>query len=67
MLVLIFVASGRYYHMELGVGNVGINVDTTSHFWFGENPLVFEWGPHGFGDGICGLMLGLHTHKEILI
>ena len=52
--------------MTLGVGHVETIVGTASHFWFGENPLVFEWGIHGFGDGICGLMLGLHTHKESL-
>jgi hypothetical protein len=65
--LLIFVALGRYYHMNLGVGHVGIVVDTTSHFHFGENPPGFEWGIHGFDDGICGIVLGLHTHKESLI
>ena len=53
--------------MTLCVGCVGIIVGTTSHFRFGENPLGFEWGLHGFGDGLGGLMLGLHTHKESLI
>jgi hypothetical protein len=53
--------------MALGVGHVGIIVGTTSHFRFGKPPLVFEWGIHGFGDEICGLVLGLHTHKESLI
>ena len=62
-----FVASGRYFHTTLGVRHVGIVVGTTSHFQFGENPLGFEWGIHGFDDGICGLVLGLHTHKESLI
>jgi hypothetical protein len=65
--VLIFVTSGSYSHMTLGVGYVGIIVGTTSHFWFRENPLGFEWGIHGFDDGICGHMLAIHTHKEILI
>jgi hypothetical protein len=53
-----------YSHMNLGVGNVGI---TTSHFWFSENPLGFEWRIYGFGDEICGLALGLHAHKASLI
>jgi hypothetical protein len=53
--------------MTLGLGHVGIIVGITSHFMFGENPLVFEWGIHGFGDGLCGLVLGLHIHKESLI
>jgi len=43
------------------------SVGTISHFLFGEIPLGFEWGIHGFDDGICGLVLGPHTHKEILI
>jgi hypothetical protein len=64
---LSFIASDRYSHMTLGVGHVGIIVDTTTHFWFGENPLVFELGFHGFCDGICGLVLKLDTHKESLI
>ena len=53
--------------MTLGVVNVGIVVGTTSHFRFGKKPLSFEWGIHGFGDGLCGLVLGLHTRKESLI
>jgi hypothetical protein len=65
--VLIFVDLGRYSHMNLGVGHVGIVMGTTSHFWFGENPLGFEWGLHVFGDVICGISLGIHTYKEILI
>ena len=60
---MIFVALSRYSHITIGVEHVGIFVGTTSHFLFGENPLVFEWGLHGFDDGICGLLLGLHTHK----
>jgi hypothetical protein len=65
--MLVFVALGRYSHITLGVGHVVIIVGTTSHFQFGENPSGFEWEIHGFGDGICGLVLGIHTHKEILI
>ena len=65
--MLIFVASCMYSHVTLSVGHVEIVMGTTSHFQFGENPIGFEWGLHGFDDGICGLVLGLHTHKEILI
>jgi hypothetical protein len=65
--VFIFSASRRYSHMTIGVGHVGIIMGTTSYFQFGENPLGFEWVINGFDDGICGLVLGLHTHKEILI
>ena len=65
--MFIFLASGNYSHMNLGLENVGIFSSTTSHFWFGENPLGFEWGTHGFGDGIFFLALGIHTHKESLI
>jgi hypothetical protein len=46
---------------------VVIVMGTTSYFRFGENPFGFEWGLNGFDDGICGLVLGLYTHKEILI
>jgi hypothetical protein len=53
--------------MTLGFGHVGIMVGTTSHFWFREKPLGFEWGLYGFGDGICGHVLVLHTHKESLV
>jgi hypothetical protein len=53
--------------MNLSVGNVGIIMGTTSLFRFDENPLGFEWGLHGCGDAIFGIVLGLHTHKEILI
>jgi hypothetical protein len=64
---LIFVASSRYSHMNLGVGHVVIIMGTASYFRFGENPIGFEWGIHGFSDGIYGIMLGLYTQKEILI
>jgi len=30
---------------------VGLFVGTRLSFRFGENPLVFEWGLHGFGVG----------------
>jgi hypothetical protein len=43
---------------------VGIIIDTTLHFHFGENGLGMELGLHGIVDGICGLVLGLHTHIE---
>jgi hypothetical protein len=65
--MLIFVASGMYSHMLLGVVHVRIIMGTTSHFSFGEIHLGFEWGLHGFCDGISGLVLGLHTHKKKLI
>jgi hypothetical protein len=62
-----FVASGGISTRGQGVKHVGIFVDTRLTFWFGENPLGFEWGLHGFGDGIYVFVLGLHTHKESLI
>jgi hypothetical protein len=49
--------------MNLGVGHVGIVMGTTSHFQFGENCLGFEGVIHGFDDGICGFVLGLHNHN----
>jgi hypothetical protein len=51
--------------MALGVGHVRIVMDTTSHFRFGGKPLEMKLGLHGFGDGICGFVLGLHTHKKV--
>jgi hypothetical protein len=51
--------------MALGVGNVGIVMGTASQFQFGENPLGMQLGIHGFGDGLCGFLLGLHTHKKV--
>jgi hypothetical protein len=51
--------------MALGVGNVGIIVDTTSHFWLSENPVEMKQRLHGIGDGIFGFVLGLHTHKKV--
>jgi hypothetical protein len=64
---LICVASEMYSHMTLGVGHVGIIMGTTSHFQYGEKPLEFVCGIHGFDDGLCGLVLELHTHKENII
>jgi hypothetical protein len=29
-----------------------------------KNTLGFMLGFHGFDDGLCGLVLGLHTHKD---
>jgi hypothetical protein len=50
--------------MALGVGHMGIVVGTTSHFHFGENPLGFEWGFHGFGDGLFGLVLSFTPTRK---
>jgi hypothetical protein len=36
----VFVASGRYSHIGLGVGHVGIIVGTHNAFLFCENPFV---------------------------
>jgi hypothetical protein len=32
-----------------------------------KNAIGMKLGLHGFGGGIYGLVLGLHTHKEILV
>jgi hypothetical protein len=50
--------------VALGVGHVGILVGTSLHFHLGENPLGMKLGFHEFVDGLYGLVLGLHTHKE---
>jgi hypothetical protein len=54
--VLIFLASGKYSHMTLGVGNVEIIMGITSHSCLGENSHGMKLGLHVFGDGICGLV-----------
>jgi hypothetical protein len=59
-----FVASGGIPTRGQGVRHVGIFIGTRLAFQFGEIPLGFELGLHGFGDG---LVSGIHTHKESLI
>jgi hypothetical protein len=54
-----------YSHMVIGVGHVEIIMVTTSHFRFGENPLGMKLGLHGFGNGLCGFVMGLHTQKKV--
>jgi hypothetical protein len=53
--------------MTLGVVHVGIVMGTSLHFCLGENALGMKLGLHGLGDGLCGFVLGLHTHMESLI
>jgi hypothetical protein len=60
-----FCSFGQVFSHGLGVRHVGIFVGTRLALSFGENPLVFwAWG---LGDGLCGFVLGLHTHIEGLI
>jgi hypothetical protein len=59
-----FVASGGIPTRGHGVRHVGIFVGTRLHFRFSENALGMKLGLHGLGDGLCGLVLGCHTHKE---
>ena len=47
----VFVASGSYSHIGLGVGHVGIFVGTHIAFLFCENPFYIELG---FGIDIVG-------------
>jgi hypothetical protein len=65
--VLIFVAFEGIPTRCQGVKHVGIFISTRFTFHLVKTPLGFEWGIHGFGDGIYGLVLGLHTHKENII
>jgi hypothetical protein len=30
-----------------------------------KNTFGMKLGFHGFGDGLCEFMLGLHTHKKL--
>jgi hypothetical protein len=59
-----FVASGGIPTRGHGVRHVGIFVGTRLAFRFSENTLGMTLGPHGEVDGLFGLVLGFHTHKE---
>ena len=63
-LVDAFVASGGIPTRGHGVRHVGILVGTRLHLRFHENALGMRLGPHGLVDGLCGLVLGCHFHKE---
>ena len=60
-----FVASGGIPTSGLGVMDVGIVIGTRLHFHLSENTLGMKLGLHGLDDGICGFVLGLHTHKKV--
>jgi hypothetical protein len=62
-IVEAFVASRGIPTRGYGVMHVGIFVGTRLHLRFSENALGIRLGPHGLGDGPCGLVLGLYTHK----
>jgi hypothetical protein len=59
-----FVASGGIPTRGHGARHVGIFVGTKSTFHFSEIGLGMRLGPHGQVDGLCGFVLGFHTHKE---
>jgi len=59
-----FGASGGISTRGRGVKNVGILVGTRSSFCFSEIKLGMRSSPYGKFDGLCGLVLGFHTHKE---
>jgi hypothetical protein len=59
-----FVSSGCIPIRGRGVRHVEIFVGTISTFYFSEIGLGMRLGPHGQADGLCGLVLGFHTHKE---
>jgi hypothetical protein len=59
-----FVALGGIPTRGQGVRHVGIFVGTILSFHFSEISLGMRLGPHGKVDGICGLVMGCHTHKE---
>jgi hypothetical protein len=63
-MLKLFVASQGIPTRGHGIRHVGIFVGTRLLFCFSENALGMRLGPHGLGDGLCGLVLGFHTHKE---
>ena len=62
-----FCSFGQVFSYDHGVGHMGIIVGTMLHFCFEQNALGMKLGLHGLDDGLCGLVLGLHTHMEQLI
>jgi hypothetical protein len=58
------VASGGIPTRGQGVKHVGIFVGTHLSFRFSEIDLGMRLGSHGKVDGLCGLVMGCHTHKE---
>jgi len=64
--MLMFCSFRQVLSHGLGVEHVRIFVDTRFHFRLGENALRMKLGLHGIDDGICGLLLGFHTHMEEL-
>jgi hypothetical protein len=61
---LFIVASRGIPTRGQGVKNVEIVVGTSLSFLFSEIDLEMRLGPHGQFDGICGLVMGFHTHKK---
>jgi hypothetical protein len=59
-----FVASGGIPTSGQGVRHVEISVATRLAFRFSENTLGMRLGPHGQVGGLCGLVLGFHSHKK---
>jgi hypothetical protein len=47
-----------------GVRHMGIFVSTRLSFHLSKIGLGMRLGPHEKVDGICGLVMGCHTHKE---
>ena len=61
-----FCSFRKVFSHRLGVMHVRIFVGTILHFCFNENTLGMKLGLHGLDDGLCGLVLGFHTHMEEL-
>jgi hypothetical protein len=64
-IVVDFVASGGIPTRGQGARHVGIFVGTSLAFCFVKIGLGMRLGPHGLGDGLCGLVMGFHTHKKV--
>jgi hypothetical protein len=59
-----FCSFGRYSHKRPRCQACGNFVGTSLAFRFSEIGPRMRLGPHGQGDGLCGLVWGCHTHKE---
>jgi hypothetical protein len=59
-----FVASGGIPTRSQASRLVGNFVGTSLAFRFVRIGLEMRLGPHGLCDGLCGLVMGFHSHKK---
>jgi hypothetical protein len=60
-----FVALGGIPIGGQGVKHMGIFIRTSLAFRFIKIGLGMRLEPHGLGDGLCGFVMELYTHKKV--